>query len=326
MRYKPLSLIGSLFLLLSLVSLLGCAPTIQEIKLETPLQEHPNINEISNMDGKAVRTVIRLRGSENSPNISDAHSKNNILKNLAQATDSELGNYPITIVNKDLNNMVRPQDIEIAEMYGKEIGREDIDTILLLAIDEYTSTSNATEKSSLFDSKKKYWKCEYKTGFTGWIRTYRFPSMSKIEQWNIKESNSDSFKGDSKNDCKRQTQELINETNKKQIKYAACSIKHEIAQTLSPIGHILSTKKQGESTLIEISLGSRLGIEPNDTLELFQDITGRKIGNLLVTKDVFTERSFAKVTKLDNEIRIGDIVRPRLSQVNKLNPVLCLFK
>jgi hypothetical protein len=326
-NYNYLKKMGGLVLFSSLlISISGCATTgssSTKIVVPTPLEERPVDREpVDNMDGRLTKAVIRIK----QPLAPNKSTKQNLLKRLNQALDRELGKMGY-LISSPLKQMVQ-DEIELAEIYGKESSREDADAVIFLVLDSISSETLATPKKPLLWGDP-YISCEYQSSLKGWIRANAIPSMAKIGQWDIDESSSDSFKESSQGGCKQKFTGKLNELNSKLIDRAACNVRADIAHTLAPTGYVIASEQREESTLLKLSLGSSMGVKPDDKLRLYHEITGHYYGEVTVSGiNLTATHAYGHVSQLNENETIykGDIVRPFGSKMDILiNKTKCLF-
>ncbi len=296
----------------TLIALSACSSmpsqTSESYTIPIPLPERPlTYSPIESQEGRSTRTIIRIR----KPIGSETGIKKEILMRLQQTLDRELGKLSIPVIDRQFDHMVQ-DEVELAEQYGKEGGRHDADTVLLLVLDSYSSETSASDKSRFYNKDKKYADCDYRSQLSGWIRAYEIPSMRIIDQWNIKESEKDSFEESHSRICKQKFEVKLKELNHSHIDATVCKIKEKIGEVLVPTGYILAAEQREESTLLEISLGSNMGLKPGDNLHLYHEITGTPYGKAKVTDEISATLSYVEITSLNKgeSIYQSDIVRP----------------
>ena len=315
-----IQLISPLILLLLLSSCAKFAKvdmnTMPDTLAERPIEFEP----VAESQGKSTRIVTRIR----QPISPHAATKHNILKRLEQYLDKELGKQSAAPVDRGLNKTVK-DEIELAEIYGKSSSRQDVDYVLLLVLDDYQKESSTTQKESLFDAKKKYYKCEYGSNYAGWIRVYEIPSMKVVDQWEIDQSKSDSFEEKQASACNSKFNNKLEALHSKMINNTVCQSEQHLRNVMAPSGHVLAMNKTEKDIMYDISIGSSLKVNADDTILFYHKLSNEPYAEGKVIKGVKSHSATVMLTSIkENEtVYRGDWVRPHYSSV--MTSLKCMF-
>ncbi len=331
----------SILLITSVVAALlssGCAnnPKLDEngqSAITIPLELRPaSMTEVSDLEGKSSRLIIRTKR----PIGPNRQEKEQILKRLQQSLDKELGKLSLSVVDRNLGNMLE-NEIDLAALYNKEAGRDNADAVLLLVIDDYHHKTSDSMKTSMLGTLKEgllnsdskapqYADCRYETQFSGFLRIQTIPELTQLDQFEFSKKKKDSFEETNQRGCKRNNSKYIAELNQKLIDDVACRYKNKIANTLLPTGHVLAAETVGEAIVLDLSLGSQMGVKEGDTLRLYHELTDKHYAEVKVTKTTATQAQ-GHIKHLDENDTVyeGDFVRPYKLNIMSTLRMNCLF-
>ncbi|MDH5392918.1 MAG: hypothetical protein OEY11_07005 [Gammaproteobacteria bacterium] len=313
-RYPALSLV-------LLFGLNGCSmfSKIDTKNIGQTLPDRPSkLTAVTDSSARIGRTVIRYKEPVNP----EKKSKRSILKRLQQGFDRELGKQSGRVVDRKLNKSVG-NEIELAEIYGKQSGRQDADYIMMIALDDYHSSKSVVDEKSPFD-RKQFSTCYYEASYRGWIRILSIPSLEKIAQWEIEEGNSGSFKENSAKRCRKAFKSHLQTSQRKMISETLCRSENEYLNALSPSGHILSIKRDKDDILLESSLGSRHNAKKGDKIFFYHELDSAHYAEGTIVS-LSSKNSWIKLQSLDAKETLyrHDWVRPHYSGI--MDMMKCLF-
>lgn len=308
-------------LLLMVFSLGGCVSLsqVESARLGDSLPERPvELEPITDAEGKTARVVLQIKNPLNP----ERSTKQNLLKRLQQNFERELGKLPDMVVDRSLGKSVG-SEIELSEIYGKDSGRQDTDYVMLIAIDEYTSSQTSEQKEAMF-SDKKYTACNIQLEYKGWIRVLTIPALKKTHQWSFEEENSKSYDRDNAGQCRASFTKQRQALQSKMLNNTVCSSKTDYLNALSPTGHVLSIKRDKDAILLETSLGSTLNVNEGDSVHLYHELEFEYFAEGVVTS-ITPKSAWVKLNTLNkNEaVYLYDWVRPHYPGL--MNSLKCLF-
>lgn len=311
-----------LYILLAvlLINLSACSMfnKIDTKNIASTLADRPtHFSAITDTSGSAGRTVIRYKTATRP----DKKSKTSILKRLQQGFNRELGKTR-SVVDRKLRKSVR-NEVELAEIYGKQSGRLDADYIMMITLDDYQANQSSVNERSPFDNKK-YSNCYYDTSYQGWIRVLSIPSLEKVAQWEIDESKSGTYKQSSAKRCRQDFKNHLRRSKTKMINETICSSEKEYLNALAPSGHLLSIKRRKDEVLLESSLGSRHKAKKGDKVYFYHELASEHYAEGSIVS-ISSKKSWIKLESLDNKETLYrfDWVRPHYSGI--MDMMKCIF-
>ncbi len=309
-------------LVIALLASLGACTSLSNVeneRLSDSLGERPvELKPVNDTSGKTARVVIRIKRPVNP----EFTSKQNLLKRLQQSFDRELGKLPGMVVDRSLSESIG-SEIELSEIYGKDSGRQDADYVMMIALDDYSSSQSTEQKVSLF-SDKKYTACEINVEYKGWVRVLTIPALEKTYQWEFEESNSESYDKDNAGQCRSTFKKKLQALQTKMLDKTVCSSKTDYLNALSPTGHVLSIKREKDEVLFETSLGTTLNVSEGDFVHFYHELEFPSYAEGVVTS-ITPKGAWIKLKTLDKDeaVYLYDWVRPHYSGM--MNALKCMF-
>jgi len=325
-------------ILLSVLLNGGCAnnPKLDESgasPFAIPLQTRPaSMTQINDLEGKITRLIIRTKQPINPNRV----EKEQLLERLQQSLDRELGKLSLSIVDRKLGNMLE-NELDIAALYNKEAGRDNADAVLLLVIDDYLQRTSDSMKTSMLGTLKEgllnsdskapqYADCRYESKFSGFLRIQTIPELTQINQFEFSKDKKQSFEEKNRQACQRSYPKYITELNQTLIDDVACRYKEKIANALAPTGHVLSADIIDDTVMLEVSLGSNMGLKEGDTLRLYHELSKKHYAEVKVSQLSATQAQVnIKHLDKDDTVYEGDFVRPHKLNIMSTLRMNCLF-
>ncbi|MDH5518252.1 MAG: hypothetical protein OEY36_10635 [Gammaproteobacteria bacterium] len=310
----------SLLLTVLLLNLSACSMfnKLDTTKIANTLEDRPShFSSITDSEGSAGRTVIRYK----TPARPDIKTKTSLLKRLQQGFNREIGKKR-KVVDRKLSKSVG-NEIELAEIYGKQSGRQDADYIMMIALDDYHENQSSVDEKSPFDNKK-YSNCYFDSRYQGWIRVLSLPSLERVAQWEIDDSNSGSYKQSNSKRCRQDFNSHLQRAHTKMINETICNSEKEYLNALAPSGHLLSIKRRKDSVILETSLGSRHKAKKGDKIYFYHELNSEHYAEGSIIS-ISSERSQVKLETMDSKETLYrfDWVRPHYSGI--MDMMKCIF-
>ncbi len=320
-----------------LFSLMGCSTVTQMGSLNhsavmVPLEVRPaDFEPIKEQDGN-MRVIIRTK----QPIHPKLKEKQNLLALLQQSLDRELGKQSLSVVDRQLNQMIQ-NEIDIASKYDEEAGRHNADIMLLVVIDDYdTRTSSSTETSTLSTIKHgllnreghapTHGECRYQSQFSGFLRIQTIPELTQLDQFEFSKKDDDVFNVDNQSQCAQGFSSHIAELNRKLLDNVVCQNKYKITDSLMPTGHVLSAEKTEEDLVLQVSLGSDMGVSVGDTLRIYHELSSTPYAEAKIIS-ISAKLGQARLSQLNANQTIyeNDYVKPHTRRLMSNLGVNCLF-
>lgn len=312
MNKKCCFCINCLIAIVVVISVSACAKfsKVDPGLISDTLPERPiELSQVSDSSGKAARVVVRIK----QPAGMNKLNKISVLQHLQKSFHSELVKLPGLSVEELLAKPVSNEN-ELTELYGKKSVREDIDYVMFITLEEYSSGSGVIEKESLFN-KKKYTECNIQVEYKGWVKVFTLPLFDKTVHWKIEGNQSSSFDKITESECKAGFRSELKSLQTKMIDNSVCKSRTNYHNALAPSGHVLSVKRENEDIYFETSLGDELKIKQTNTIYFYHEHSSEAFAEGVVVS-VSPKTSWVKLKsiKLDESVYMYDWVRPHYSE------------
>jgi len=276
---------------------------------------------IMNIDNNGIDNAKRIKlGQSLASNINKELSENKNVRILKR-------------VSSDSYNKILNREIKAAEM-GKELG-EDVGQANYLVsgqLSNVTFSNNFSEASRYVDDEGKTHytppSISYKACVQGTLKVFSLPELKEKESKSFDECSSSSEEARSPSDAKPSNGSLEREAGAE----AMDSVAYTLKSFFTPKAYISKMKQDGDTKIIEVSVGKKQGVKQGDEVHIFTmtDDGAVKIGEGEVSNKITNTKCWVMVDELEDEqtIKEGDFIKViyEESKWNKIKTSLDLGK
>ncbi|SFV70177.1 hypothetical protein MNB_SV-13-516 [hydrothermal vent metagenome] len=270
------------------------APSVEKMKTQSRAKVI-----IQDIDNNSIPTAEKAKlGKSMASNINKELSENKnvrILKRVSSATDIK-------------------EEIKAAEI-GKGVGGDvgQADYLLTGKISNSTYSNEFKEATKYTDKEGKTHytppKINYEACVQGTLKVFALPSLKEVESGSFDECSSSSEEARSPSDAKPSNGTLEREAGTE----AMDSVAYKLKSFFTPKAYITAMKKNGDDTIIQVSVGKKQGAKEGDEVQIFKmtDDGAVQIGTGEISNKITDHKSWVTVSDIEDgeKIKKGDYIK-----------------